>query len=736
VKPRKSLLLILLACSSLLILVGPRPGRAQPLSPHAPIFITSVGGFENFTSAAGVTSGGTGHFDNPYVIENWEITANTTAAIHIKNTQSFFVIRNVFIHPASLTPESSGIYLDSAMNGRVENVRISNFTYGLWLSLGSTSRIITNSMWNNTYGIYVTGSDNIVSDNHLYNNTKYGIWITSSTTNVFTGNNASNNGNLVDGAGFFINGSNNLFENNTVTGNSWFGFKMVGSLSAASSNNVFKNNKVSNDGTNPFTAGGGIVFADNCSRNLVIGNTVTDNVNAIGLEGGLEVGNSYNNLTLNRVTNNTFGIYLVASFQNLVYNNYLNNTTNAFDNTFLNHWNTTERLASNIIGGPMVGGNFYSDYQDPDPDGDGIGDTPYNIAGTPSGQKSPQDQLPLVKGTFSIVTNVAASTVTAQPSSLKAGGTFTITATAWNKGTISESFTLSVYVNGTFISSQQVIDLSALSSIQLTFPWNTGGVPPGTYRITPLASTVSGETYTADNTSPPAYVSVLLNLPPVASFTLPASALAGKEVSLDASSSLDPDGTITSYSWDFGDETTGTAATPSHSYAKAGNYTITLTVTDNNGSPSSPTTKTLTVESSQPGSPASFQLTATSGKTTLTWSPPSSTGGSTIIRYRIYRATSSSQPMMWLANTTDTSYVDTTVSNGQTYYYKVTAVNGAGMESPIENSIQKDVLVPSGISNPPNNLPGWLAVAAAVISAGALGAVVIRRRIKPGPRIA
>jgi PKD repeat protein len=52
---------------------------------------------------------------------------------------------------------------------------------------------------------------------------------------------------------------------------------------------------------------------------------------------------------------------------------------------------------------------------------------------------------------------------------------------------------------------------------------------------------------------------------------------------LDASSSNDPDGTITSYAWDFGDGTTGTGVNPTHVYGASGTYTVSLTVTDNNG---------------------------------------------------------------------------------------------------------------------------------------------------------
>src|SRR5207247_10379479 len=76
---------------------------------------------------------------------------------------------------------------------------------------------------------------------------------------------------------------------------------------------------------------------------------------------------------------------------------------------------------------------------------------------------------------------------------------------------------------------------------------------------------------------------VTVNAPPVASF---ASACSGLTCSFSASGSSDPDGTIASYAWTFGDGTTGAGATTSRTYAAGGSYTVTLTVTDNAAAPS------------------------------------------------------------------------------------------------------------------------------------------------------
>lgn len=70
------------------------------------------------------------------------------------------------------------------------------------------------------------------------------------------------------------------------------------------------------------------------------------------------------------------------------------------------------------------------------------------------------------------------------------------------------------------------------------------------------------------------------NLPPTATFTV---AAAGLDVEVDAAGSEDPDGSIVTYAWDFGDGATASGSTASHTYAEPGTYIITLSVTDDDG---------------------------------------------------------------------------------------------------------------------------------------------------------
>jgi len=82
---------------------------------------------------------------------------------------------------------------------------------------------------------------------------------------------------------------------------------------------------------------------------------------------------------------------------------------------------------------------------------------------------------------------------------------------------------------------------------------------------------------------------------PTASFTFsPSAPITEVDVTFDGSLSRDSDGSIVSYAWNFGDGATGTGAVARHSFAAAGAYTVTLTVTDDRGLTAS-VSKPLTV---------------------------------------------------------------------------------------------------------------------------------------------
>ncbi len=97
--------------------------------------------------------------------------------------------------------------------------------------------------------------------------------------------------------------------------------------------------------------------------------------------------------------------------------------------------------------------------------------------------------------------------------------------------------------------------------------------------------------------------------PPFASFSVAPSATAGQPVVFNGSSSSDPGGTIASYEWTFGDGESASGATPSHTYAKPGSYTVTLKVTDAEGK-TAEVSHTITVAEALPI--AAFSVTTPS----------------------------------------------------------------------------------------------------------------------------
>ena len=148
-----------------------------------------------------------------------------------------------------------------------------------------------------------------------------------------------------------------------------------------------------------------------------------------------------------------------------------------------------------------------------------------------------------------------------------ANSTGSITSVSWNFGDGSTAFSPSApaLINHTYAS-------------------------PGTYTVTLTLVDSFGNLSTVSH-------SVVADELPTASFTGPTSALAGTAVTFDGSGSSDPDGSITGYSWSFGDGTTSTAGpTTSHTYAAPGTYTVTLSVTDSSGLQSTAVSKQITVD--------------------------------------------------------------------------------------------------------------------------------------------
>jgi PKD repeat protein len=140
-----------------------------------------------------------------------------------------------------------------------------------------------------------------------------------------------------------------------------------------------------------------------------------------------------------------------------------------------------------------------------------------------------------------------------------------------------------------------------------------------------LAAVSWGAGYTFGSAPPPP------NAPPVASFTFSCEEL----TCTFTDTSVDPDGSVTAWSWTFGDSAGSALQHPVHTYASDGSYTVTLTVTDDDGATHS-ASQTVAVSGPPPPS-ADLSLEAASRKVKGVVHVDLSWTGSSALSFDVFR---------------------------------------------------------------------------------------------------
>src|SRR5260370_39337046 len=192
----------------------------------------------------------------------------------------------------------------------------------------------------------------------------------------------------------------------------------------------------------------------------------------------------------------------------------------------------------------------------------------------------------------------------------------------------------------------------------------------------------------------------LQDRPPVASFTsTPSSATTGSAITFDGTASYDLDGTVVSYSWDFGDQTTGTGSVLTHSYSLAKTYSVTLTVTDNGGVTGS-TTSQVTIGDRPPV--VSFTpspITANTGQS-ITLSITASDPDVTIVSTKVDWGDSIVQLYSGAITSASHSYSSTGSSTSKTFTIIITGTDNNASYTSTSSQVTINDRIPAPSFNP------------------------------------
>ena len=205
--------------------------------PHEPIQINGSNDFKKPLEESGVT-GGSGTIADPYVIENWEINAESATGILIENTDAHFTIKNCYIYGGGEN-DNDGILFKQVINGNIMNCNVSYNDDGIFLRDSTKIEVLNCSLCRNEGNIYLDNARNNKIIGCISKGSTYGIW------NVY---NSSNNriincvfqNNLL-GMTLLFSSSNNYITDCDISRNSFGIFSIFSWDNKINFNNICNN---------------------------------------------------------------------------------------------------------------------------------------------------------------------------------------------------------------------------------------------------------------------------------------------------------------------------------------------------------------------------------------------------------------------------------------------------------------------------------------------------------------
>ena len=290
---------------------------------------------------------------------------------------------------------SFGMNIKDFVNTDVFGNNVSSNSWGLSLGLGSGSSAKNNVMDNNTYGFAAfniqrerSSSSKVVNVDVDTSNTVNGkpiiYWVNQHGKTVPAGvcyvaligctgitvKNLDLGGNL---EGVFLGSTTNSTITNNRLSKCLFGVNLD-----ASSNNTISGNLITGNEN-------GIHLRWSSLNNLIQGNDITANT-ATGI---YVADSSENKIIENNITNSDRGIYTEYCGTNIIHHNNFVNNTKQWDDIGFTPWPIPLPISISVWDDGQEG-NYWSDYNGIDADGDGIGDTPYIVG------KNNTDRYPLM----------------------------------------------------------------------------------------------------------------------------------------------------------------------------------------------------------------------------------------------------------------------------------------------------------------------------------------------------